>query len=159
MTIDESHFIKEMYMEMYDLLLSYAISSLSNRSLAEEAVQEAFRIACLKSADFYNSPNPKGWIILVLKNTIRNIRRSQDHANALLQKYIAAKSGRETYSEDELSLDVAYKNIAHLEEFQLLKEMAVDGCSHLEMAEKRGISVDACKKRVERAKKLLKRKI
>ena len=52
-----------------------------------------------------------------------------------------------------------YGKVAQLEEFQLLKEMAVDGLSHLEMAQKRGISVDACKKRVQRAKKFLQKKI
>jgi DNA-directed RNA polymerase specialized sigma24 family protein len=37
--------------------------------------------------------------------------------------------------------------------------MAVDGKSHLQMAEARGITVAACKKRMERAKKLLQKKL
>ena len=49
--------------------------------------------------------------------------------------------------------------MSDLEEFQLLKEMAVDGKSHLEMAQARGISVNACKKRVQRAKEVLQKKI
>jgi len=37
--------------------------------------------------------------------------------------------------------------------------MAVNGRSHKEMAESRGISVNACKKRVQRAKEVLRKKI
>ena len=58
-----------------------------------------------------------------------------------------------------MSLDITYGPLAQTEEFQLLKEMAVDRKSHLEMAQKRGISVAACKKRVQRAKEFLKKKI
>ena len=44
-----------------------------------------------------------------------------------------------------------------LEKFQLLKEMSIEGKSHLEMAQKHDISVAACKKRVQQAKEFLKR--
>lgn len=151
--------IEQLYLAMYDLLLSYAQSSLENASLAEEAVQESFRIACLKPEDLLSSPNPKGWLINTLKNTIQNMKRSRASANKLLVEYTAAQGNAITFSEDKLSLEVTYENVAHLEEFKLIKEMAVDGRSHLEMAQSRGISVDACKKRVQRAKEFLRKKI
>ena len=62
-------------------------------------------------------------------------------------------------SQDKVRLEILYENVAGSDEFQLLKEMAVDGRSHLEMAEKRGISVSACKKRVQRAKEYLRKKL
>ena len=40
-----------------------------------------------------------------------------------------------------------------------IKEMAIDGRSHLEMATARGITVAACKKRVQRAKETLQKKL
>jgi RNA polymerase sigma-70 factor (ECF subfamily) len=63
------------------------------------------------------------------------------------------------FSEDSVDLHVLYGNVAHTEEFKLLTEMAIEGKSHLEMAKSRGISVDACKKRVQRAKETLQKKI
>ena len=159
MNTEQSKRIEQLYLEMYDLLMAYARSSLENESLAEESVQETFRIACLKPEDLFASPNPKGWLINTLKNTIRNIKRSRTNANKLLIEYMATQSTDLSFSEDKLSLEVTYANVAHLEEFKLLKEMAVEGRSHLEMAQSRGISVDACKKRVQRAKELLRRKI
>lgn len=159
MTAEQSKQIEHLYLEMYDLLLAYARSSLKNEPLAEEAVQETFRIACMKSEDLLTSPNPKGWLINTLKNTIRNTERSRASAGQLLVAYAAVQGHESTFSEDQVSLEVTYENVAHSEEFKLIKEMAIDGKSHLEMAQARGISVDACKKRVQRAKAFLRKKI
>ena len=52
-----------------------------------------------------------------------------------------------------------YENVSHTEEFKLIKEMAIDGRSHLEMANARGITISACKKRVQRAKEMLQKKM
>lgn len=158
MTSDQRKRIEEFYLEMYDRLFIYARSALDNESLAEEAIQETFRIVCMKPEDLLSSPNPKGWIVNTLKYTIQNMKRSRDKANVLLTQYLAANSSV-AFSEDRISLEVTYENVAHSEEFQLIKEIAVEGKSHLEMAQSRGISVDACKKRVQRAKEFLRRKI
>ena len=158
MTSDQRKRIEEFYLEMYDRLFIYARSALDNDSLAEEAIQETFRIVCMKPEELLSSPNPKGWIVNTLKYTIQNMKRSRDKANVLLTQYLAANSSV-AFSEDRISLEVTYENVARSEEFSLIKEMAVDGRSHLEMAQSRGISVAACKKRVQRAKEFLRRKI
>lgn len=158
MTSDQHDKIEAFYLEMYDKLLIYARNALDNESLAEEAIQETFRIVCTKPEDLLSSPNPRGWIINTLKFTIQNMKRSRDKANILLTQYLAAHSNV-AFSEDRIRLEVTYENVADSEEFRLIKEMAVDGRSHLEMAQSRGISVDACKKRVQRAKDFLRRKI
>lgn len=159
MTVEQRDAIEQLYRDMYESLLSYAWSALEHQCLAEEAIQETFRIACLKPEELLTSPNPRGWILITMKNTIRNIKRSRTNANKLLIAYMAAHSNEAAFSEDKISLEVTYENVAHLEEFKLIKEMAIDGKSHLELARSRSISVDACKKRVQRAKELLRRKI
>lgn len=159
MTPDQRDQIGQLYQEMYEFLLSYALSYLKNSPLAEEAIQETFRIACLKPDALLDSPNPKGWLINTLKNTMRNIERSRGNANKLLIAYTAVHGSNVAFSEDKLSMEISYSNVADSEEFKLIKEMAVEGKSHLEMAEARGISVNACKKRVQRAKEFLRKKI
>ena len=158
MTSDQHKRIEVFYLEMYDQLFLYAQNALKNESLAEEAIQETFRIVCTKPEDLLSSPNPKGWIINTLKYTMQNMRRNRDRTNALLNQYLATYTS-DAFSEDRIPLEVTYENVAHSEEFQLIKEMVVEGKSHLEMAQARGISVDACKKRVQRAKEFLRRKI
>ena len=159
MTPEQRQKIAQLYLEMHDPLLAYARSSLDNESLAEEAVQETFSIACTKPDDLLTCSKPKGWLVLTLKNTIRNMKRNIASANRLLIAYTALHGSDAAFSEDKLSLDLTYGNVSPSEDFKLLKEMAVEGKYHLEMAQARGISVDACKKRVERAKKKLRKKI
>ena len=159
MDSEYSEKITQLYLEMYDMLVSYARCSFEEESLAEEAVQETFQIACQKPDKLCESLNPKGWLVNTLKFTIRNMKRSRENARQLLSSYLIAQKECVAFSEDKLCLQVMYEDVAHTEEFKLIKEMAIDGKSHLEMAEARGITVSACKKRVQRAKETLKRKI
>ena len=151
--------IESLYLEMYDMMLSYAKCSFEEVSLAEEAIQETFRIACQKPEQLCESVNPKGWLVNTLKFTIRNMKRSRENARQILSTCLIAQNEPVAYSEDKLPLRLMYEDVADLEEFKLIKEMVIDGKSHLEMANARGISVNACKKRVQRAKETLKKKM
>lgn len=159
MNAEQNKFIEQLYLELFDQMMAYARSSLKSESQAEEAVQETFRIACMKPAELYSSPNPQGWLLKALKFTIRNKRKCNENTNRLLTDYIASQSKEAAFSEDKLPLELLYGPLAQSEEFQLLQEMAVEGKSHLEMAQARGISLNACKKRVQRAKEYLKNKL
>lgn len=151
--------IEGLYLEMYEKLMVYASSNLENEALAEEAVQETFRIACQKPENLCGSSNPQGWLVLTLKNTIRNMKSSRATAKRIVEEFLMVQLKASTVSEDRIDLSVLYQNVANLEEFRLLSEMAVEGRSHEEMARARGITVSACKKRVQRAKEILQRKI
>lgn len=159
MTAEQNKLIEQLYLELFDRMMAYARSSLQSESQAEEAVQETFRIACMKPDELYASRNPQGWLLNTLKFTIQNRKRCNENTNRLLTDYIASQSREIAVSEDKIRLEVLYGNIAELEEFKLLQEMAMDGRSHLEMAQTRGISLSACKKRVQRAKETLRKKI
>ena len=159
MNPEYSERIEQLYLEMYNMLITYARCSFKEESLAEEAVQETFRIACQKPDKLCESLNPKGWLVNTLKFTIRNMKRSRENARQILSSYLIVQNECVVFSEDKLCLQVMYGNISYLEEFKLIKEMAIDGRSHLEMANARGISVSACKKRVQRAKETLQKKM
>ena len=62
-------------------------------------------------------------------------------------------------SRDYLDLEILYGDISQTEEFKLLKEMALDGKSYQQMAESRGITLATCRKRVQRAREKLQKKI
>lgn len=159
MNAEQKEYIEQMYFKLYHSLMMYALSSLKNESLAEEAVQETFRVACTKPADLLASPNPTGWLINTLKNVLHEIKRSYAESNQLLSAYLAVNGETPPTTEDALSLEVVYENVADTDAFKLIKEMAVEGRSHLEMAKARGISVATCRKRVQRAKEILRRRI
>ncbi len=151
--------IDRLYVQMYPMLFEYARSSLSNDALAEEAVQDTFIIACQKAELLYSSPKPEGWLVNTLKYVLSNTIRSQNIAKRILQDYFSSIANDASASIDRVGLELLYDDVADLDEFKLLKEMALDGRSCLEMAEQRGISVAACRKRIERAKKVLREKI
>ena len=159
MNREERKIIEELYQEMYDKLMVYACLNLDSESLAEEAVQETFHIACQKSDSICDSINPQGWLVNTLKNTVRNMKRSRANAKRILETYMMAQLREFSITEDRIDLKVLYENVADLEEFKLLSEMAIEGRSHEEIARSRNISISACKKRVQRAKEKLQRKI
>ena len=159
MNPEQRKIIEHLYLEMYDMLISYARCSFKEEALAEEAVQETFRIACQKPEQLCESQNPKGWLVKTLKFTINNIKRNRECARQVLSGYLMEQQEGRGYSEDKLELRLLYEDVFNTEDFQLIKELAVDGKSHLEMAQAHGISVNACKKRVQRAKEKLWKKM
>lgn len=74
------------------------------------------------------------------------MKRSRESGRHLLSTYLLEQNKSIAYSEDNPPLQLMYENVSDMEEFRLIKEMAIEGKSHLEMATTRGISVDACKK-------------
>ena len=151
--------IDRLYLQMYPMLFEYARSTLSNDALAAEAVQDTFLIACQKPEAICESQNPQGWLVNTLKNVLSNTVRKQNIAKRVLLNYFESTKNEISYSEDNIDLYLLYGKVADSEEFQLLKEMAIDGRSYEEMADSRGISIATCRKRVERAKKMLRKKI
>lgn len=159
MNAEQKRIIGALYQEMFDKLMAYACASLDSESLAEEAVQETFHIACQKPESVCGSINPQGWLVNTLKNTIRNIKSSRATAKRIVETYMLTQLRELSVTEDRIHLNVLYENVADTEEFRLLSEMAIEGRSHEEMAHSRGITISACKKRVQRAKETLQRKI
>ena len=74
---EEEEYIERLYREMYTRLCIYAMSALGSKALAEEVVQDTFRIACIKPDGLMSSKNPRGWLVNTLKNVIRNRRRTE----------------------------------------------------------------------------------
>ena len=91
------------------------------------------------------------------KNVIRNIRRSQARFANLFLVLNKAFTSVEQAAEDETELDITYGDLKDSPDYQLLKEFVLEHRSIKEMAQERGITVDACKKRIQRAKERLKR--
>lgn len=159
MDAEQSKKIEKLYYEMFDKLLAYAQSNLDNASLVDEAIQETFHIACQQPEKLCDSPNPQGWLVITLRNTIRNMRRNRATAKRVMEQYLLGQHKELSFTQDAVRIEILYDDVADTEAFALLKELAVDGRSHAEMAQARGISVAACKKRVQRAKEFLQNKI
>lgn len=150
--------VEQLYKDMYPALRVYALRILEDPALAEEAIQDTFCIACAKREQFLSSANPRSWIMCTLKYVMRNMLRTQAKLRALLRS-LDEGEGVPAGTAELVSVDVLFGDISDSEDFRLLKRVALDRCTMLEIAQELGVSVETCKKRVQRARKRLQAKL
>lgn len=154
MNTEESILLEELYRKRYCYMFTFAKTQLKDEDLALEAVQETFAIACNKATDLFSSGNPKGWLMEALKNVILHIKREFAYMQKLYLTFeIQDKS---VYITDE-NVDIMYSDLIHESDFQMLKKVALERISMMEMSEELGISVSACKKRLQRTKERMRK--
>lgn len=153
MDINEKYlkFIETLYIKNASLLFNYANIILSNASLAEEAVQETFVIACIKQHTLETSPNPEGWIMNTLKNVCRNIQKNRNYYLSRILSLNEFVLGTTDLESDDL-WETNLQDFISKEDFMILKKIILDGYSYKDLAKELGISIEACKKRAQRAK-------
>ena len=149
--------LEQMYREMYPTLYAYALRILKDRALAEEAVQDTFCIACAKREQALSNPKPRGWLMLTLKHVMQNMLRAQRKVQRLL--FLTAGEEQPMEGPELLDVDVLFGDVSDSEDFRLLKRLALEQYTIAELAQDLGISVEACKKRVQRARKRLQKKL
>ena len=159
MTAEQNQFLSERYREKRKFLLEYAESSLHNYALSEEAVQQTFEITCRKIDDFCNSPNPDGWLTKTLSFVVRNIESRQRSERRIIAMTDDYRPDLVAAPEVPLPLRVTYGALVDTPQFRLLYETEVLGYTLAEIAEELGISEAACKKRAERSRAFLQKKL
>ena len=159
MTTEQDQFFTKIYQERRKPLQIYAENALGNHAMAEDAVQQAFEIGWRKIEDFQNSPKPEGWIFRSLEFVIRNMKsrlRTERRVIAITDEYrpdlVAAPA-------DHLPLRMHFGDLLDTPQFRIVYEMEIQGRTLAEIAKELGISEAACKKRAERARKDLQKKL
>ena len=159
MTTEQTRFITALYLKKRQFLVEYANASLKNYPLAEEAVQQTFEIACHKISSVCSSPNPEGWLTKTLAFVIRNAKSRQRTEQNVIAFNADYRPDLVVVPEEQLPLHVTYGNLVNTPQFQIIYDMEVEGKTLAEIAEEEGISLSACKKRAERARKYLQKKL
>ena len=159
MTAEQDQFVTDRYQAKRKFLLEYAESSLHNYALSEEAVQQTFEIACYKIEDFCNSPNPDGWLTKTLSLVIRNMEKHQRSERRVIAVTDDYRPDLVAAPEVPAPLWVTYGPLVETPQFRLVYEAEVLGRTYKEIADDLGISESTCKKRAERARDWLRRKM
>ncbi len=159
MNPEDRNYLEQLYRETYPRLMIYASCALEGEALAEDAVQETFRIACAKLQILRASPNPMGWLMNTLKNVIQNTRRSRAALSRLVVASLSQNGGVEPAAPEEPNVDLLYADLQENDDFTLLKRLALEGRSISELSAELGISPEACRKRVQRARERLQKKM
>ena len=152
---EQQDMVEQLYRELYQPMLVYAGRLLQNHAQAEETVQDTFRIACARYSEWKDSPNPRGWLFTTLKNVIRNQRRARQRLCQMLKRLNNEDMPQQ--KNDEMEMELLYGNVVDKASYQLLKRLIIDGYTMREIAEQEQISLESCKKRVQRARRELKK--
>lgn len=152
----ELGFIESLYKKEALLLYRYAKTIFDDPFLAEEAVQEAFIIVCLNYTKLSTSPNPEGWIMNTHKNVCRNIRKKQHQYIKQLLSLNQAEN-LPTHSSSTYGIENDFSTFVNSDDYALLQKIILEGYSHKDVANELNISIDACKKRLQRAKERFKK--
>ena len=154
MNTEESLLLDELYRKLYRYMFTFAMGQLKDEDLAMEAVQETFAIACSRAEYIMTSENPRGWLMEALKHVILHIKREFAYMQKLYLTFeIQDKS---VYVTDD-NVDIMYSDLIHESDFQMLKKVALERISMMQLSEELGISVSACKKRVQRTKERMRK--
>ena len=146
--------LRQLYIKHYGYLIRFARSFVKN-DLAEDLVQETFLIAQKRLDRVLSSENPTGWLINTLKNVIGNTyQRRQFIYTKLIPETVIDESGEYVYSVNDM-----YAGLIGEEALSLLIWVYCEDISYPEAASRLGISLSACKKRIQRAKLALKKAI
>lgn len=155
-TPEQNQFIEELFKSEYTNLFCFAYNTLLDENLSDVAVQDTFLIALKKPDALCSSQKPVGWLYNTIKNVIKHIIRDRDY---LYKKNISlhdvldeSDPYLDTYSEVRL-------DVSNSDEWKLLMKFYIEGYSTRELAEMQGVSEEACKSRLKRARAKLREKL
>ncbi len=156
---EENGIVDKLYWKMQKegALRRYANRFVIDKSFVDDVIQTTFLIACEKIEALIVSPNREGYIMFVLKNTIKNFNRVGNKIAQMLSS-VSEQEWLENYlesKEDEDDLDLLYGDLVKYKEYELLKEFAVKRRKIADIAKDLGISENACKLRIFRGKRKL----
>ena len=96
--------------------------------------------------------------MVTLKHVARNIARSRARREQMEAAPLLGQEERGAALDGE-NVDLLYSDLADSPDFQLVKLVALERYTAVEAAEDLGISVESCKKRLQRARKRLQKKL
>lgn len=145
--------LEALFRAHWEPLYRYANRMLHAPSLAEEAVQEAFLLAVMKYEELRASGNPEGWLYRTVYYVVQNQRRARQRGSELVLRLL--RQEQEASSAD----GAVFAGLTEDPDFQLIRRVTLEGYSMRETAEQLGISLEACKKRVQRARQRLRERL
>lgn len=177
-TCSEQEKFKQLYETYHRLMHWEALRVLQDRQLAEDAVQESFlrMIKNFHKIGEISCPQTKRFVVIIVRNAARNLLAKESRLRSM-QDFgtTCGDAGEEEASRsiwenlasgfDETPDAVLHKEI--LQTVQSLPDWAADvlllsavyGCSTRELASVLGITTEAAKKRLQRARVLFRNKM
>lgn len=152
--------LSTLYERWYGVLHRYAQWAVGDALLAEEIVQETFLAAVPKIEELAAGEHPERWLIQTAKYKALHALREQARQrakNTVLEESLAAPDQLGQWEDREYAGQLWEKAAALLspEEVALLRMVALEKLGHQAAAERLGLSLWSCQKRMQRIRKKL----
>lgn len=141
--------VASLYRKHVKQLVEMARRNGCSRDYAEDVVQEVFQVALEKAEDLNASENQMGWLVLTMRNIIGTNYRAMKYAKRYIEDHEILHP--KAY-EDQLDPDDLYSGLVSDEELSILIRFCLEATPIKEIADDLGINLEACKKRIQRAK-------
>ena len=152
----ERRYIQELYLNHYPALQRAAWNLGFRGEAVEDWLQETFLIAILRIDALKACSSPGAYLMQILRNVIGHHLRRKKQAVLVMEKLqVAGTADRENY-QDEEDPATLYRGLVSDEELRLLIRFYLEGWSQKDLARELGIDMEACSKRIQRAKAHLK---
>lgn len=162
MTEIQESFFTELYHVNYNKLHRYATAVLRGSPDVEDVVQDTFYEATQHINFLQTHPNPGGWLMQTLKFKLKKCiqlrQRDQSLFLSLDDAFLSAllpSAGDAEPEEGAIAALALAKAQLRDEDFLLLRRFALEGRSHMEIAQELGISLSASQKRLVRIREKL----
>ena len=151
----ERLFLEQVFLEMAANLTRYAYASVKDWDIAEELLQTVFHVACEKVDFLTGCENPGAWLFATMKYKLVEYHRARNRSIDLIRKAMEHMPEPMDYTEIQLDVDTLYGSAAIQEDLALLTRLYIEGSSMREIADEDQITIETCKKRIQRARKRL----
>ena len=143
----ERRYIQELYLNHYPALQRAAWNLGFRGEAVEDWLQETFLIAIRRIDALKACSSPGAYLMQILRNVIGHHLRRKKQAVLVMEKLQVAGTA------DPATL---YRGLVSDEELRLLIRFYLEGWSQKDLARELGIDMEACSKRIQRAKAHLK---
>ena len=155
MDCNRDEFFTRLYLEQFDFLYKTACFLLHDEHLGFDLAQETFLVAYLRIDELMQHPNPVGWLVQTMKYKLTHIKRDQKILLEFHEEIAAHADDGIDFEECESNWKERWLQVLSETEFALLKRYYGEGFPIQTVAQEFGLSVEACYKRFQRAKKKL----
>jgi len=150
LTEAENEFLDRIYIEFYKFLTKLAEKHLYDSQKAEDVVQETFIAASKKVKELMQSPKPRGWLVNTLTYKVERENRTRMRFYKIFQEVEDIDALPVTHED---AYDFELLEIFDKPDYTALRLVIVDGYDINEAAAQLGIKYDACRKRIQKAKR------
>lgn len=156
---DKDRFFTQLYLEQFDFLYGLACSLIHDDHLGYDLVQDTFHTAFLKIEELMQHPNPTGWLVLTMKHKAAHVYRDQKLLLELKDATLISIDDSVEFEEQESDWTNRWLTVLSMEEISMLQKYYGEGYPIQIVAKEHKITVEACYKRLQRAKKKLRKLI